>query len=35
MTSFTDTQIIVDIGAVEAGTQSLKVETVNGFALDG
>ena len=32
VTSFTDTQIIVEIDSLDAGEQMVKVETADGFA---
>ena len=34
VTSFTDTQIIVEIDSVDAGEQMVKVETAEGLATD-
>ena len=35
VTSWTDTQIIVETGLLTAGTQELKIYTGSGFAVDG
>ena len=32
VTSFTDTQIVVEVDSVDAGEQMVKVETADGFA---
>ena len=35
VTSFSDTQVIVEVDSVDAGNQQVKVETADGFAVDG
>ena len=34
VTSFSDTQIVIEVESVDAGIQMVKVETSDGFALN-